>query len=65
MARAGVAGASGKPGVGGGMAGPMGRGQKEEDKEHKRLEVLQEPDPDELFGGFPDGMKPVPPTIGA
>jgi hypothetical protein len=48
------------------MGGPLGRGgDKEEDEEHKRLDILQEPDPDELFGGFPDGMKPVPPTIGA
>ncbi|WP_103350647.1 hypothetical protein [Amycolatopsis sp. CA-128772] len=64
MSRAGVTGAAGKPGAGG-LGGPLGRGEKEEDKEHKRLDILQEPDPDELFGGFPDGMKPVPPTIGA
>ncbi|MEV6872824.1 hypothetical protein [Amycolatopsis sp. NPDC051128] len=65
VARPGAVGASGKPGAGG-IGGPMGRGgQKEEDKEHKRLDILQEPDSDELFGGFPDGMKPVPPTIGA
>ncbi len=64
VARPGAAGVSGKPGAGG-IGGPMGRGgQKEEDKEHKRLDILQEPDPDELFGGFPDGMKPVAPTIG-
>nr|AXL06373.1 hypothetical protein [uncultured bacterium] len=64
-ARQGSPGASGKPGAGG-VGGPLGRGgHKEEDKEHKRLDILQEPDPDELFGGFPDGMKPVPPTIGA
>ncbi|WP_410606961.1 hypothetical protein [Amycolatopsis sp. lyj-109] len=63
-ARPGVAGAAGKPGIGA-MGGPVGRGgEKEEDKEHKRLDILQEPDPDELFGGFPDGMKPVAPTIG-
>ncbi|MEV7091768.1 hypothetical protein AB0M80_02895 [Amycolatopsis sp. NPDC051045] len=65
VARTGPTGASGKPGAGA-MGGPMGRGrEKDEDKEHKRLDILQEPDPDELFGGFPDGMKPVPPTIGA
>jgi hypothetical protein len=65
VTRPGAAGASGKPGTSG-ISGPMGRGgQKEEDKEHKRLDILQEPDSDELFGGFPDGMKPVPPTIGA
>ncbi|OXM66401.1 hypothetical protein [Amycolatopsis vastitatis] len=65
VARPGAAGAAGKPGAGA-MGGPLGRGgDKEEDKEHKRLDILQEPDPDELFGGFPDGMKPVPPTIGA
>jgi hypothetical protein len=64
-ARPGLPGASGKPGSGG-IGGPAGRGgQKEEDKEHKRPGFLQEPDPDDLFGGFPDGMKPVPPTIGA
>ncbi|SEB30063.1 hypothetical protein SAMN04489727_0257 [Amycolatopsis tolypomycina] len=63
-ARPGLAGAAGKPGAGA-MGAPVGRGsEKEEDKEHKRLDILQEPDPDELFGGFPDGMKPVPPTIG-
>ncbi|RSM50163.1 hypothetical protein DMA12_02625 [Amycolatopsis balhimycina DSM 5908] len=65
VARPGAAGAAGKPGAGA-MGGPLGRGgEKEEDKEHKRLDILQELDPDELFGGFPDGMKPVPPTIGA
>jgi len=65
VVRPGATGASGKPGAGG-IGGPVGRGrEKEEDKEHKRLDILQEPDPDELFGGFPDGMKPVPPTIGA
>ena len=64
LARPGAAGAAGKPGAGA-VGGPLGRGGgKEEDKEHKRLDILQEPDPDELFGGFPDGMKPVPPTIG-
>ncbi|MEU5257642.1 hypothetical protein [Amycolatopsis sp. NPDC021455] len=64
VARPGAAGAAGKPGAGA-MGGPLARGgDKEEDKEHKRLDILQEPDPDELFGGFPDGMKPVPPTIG-
>ncbi len=61
----GVAGAAGKPGAQGLGGGAQGRGgKKEEDKEHKRPEYLLEPDADELFGGYPDGMKPVPPTIG-
>lgn len=61
----GATGVSGKPGIGS-IGGPLVRGgDKDEDEEHQRLEILQEPDPDELFGGFPDGMKPVSPTIGA
>lgn len=44
-------------------AGPMGgRGGKEEDREKKKSPYLQNPDPDETFGGFPE--KPMPPVIG-
>ncbi|MEV6831553.1 hypothetical protein [Amycolatopsis sp. NPDC051102] len=45
------------------MGGPMaGRGGKEEDREKKKAPYLQNPDPDETFGGFTE--KPVPPVIG-
>jgi hypothetical protein len=45
------------------MGGPMsGRGGKEEDREKKKAPYLQNPDPDETFGGFIE--KPMPPVIG-
>ncbi|OZM74858.1 hypothetical protein CFN78_01190 [Amycolatopsis antarctica] len=47
----------------GGMAPGAGRANREEDAEHKRLEVLQEPDPDAIFGPDP-GQKTTPPVIG-
>jgi len=47
----------------GGMGGGAGRGQREEDTEHKRLEVLQEPDPDAIFGPDRD-QRTTPPVIG-
>ncbi|MEV6441988.1 hypothetical protein [Amycolatopsis sp. NPDC051716] len=55
---AGARGANGLP-----MGGPMaGRGGKEEDREKKKAPYLQNPDPDETFGGFIE--KPMPPVIG-
>ena len=56
--QAGARGANGMPmGAGGG-----GRGKKEEDKEKKAASYLQNPDPDETFGGT--DVKPMPPVIG-
>ncbi|MDQ7810444.1 hypothetical protein Q5425_42540 [Amycolatopsis sp. A133] len=55
---AGPRGANGLP-----MGTPMpGRGGKEEDREKKKAPYLQNPDPDETFGGFIE--KPMPPVIG-
>ncbi len=54
----GARGANGIP-MGGAMGG--GRG-KEEDREKKKAPYLQNPDPDETFGGFIE--KPMPPVIG-
>ncbi|WP_410607034.1 hypothetical protein [Amycolatopsis sp. lyj-109] len=55
---AGPRGANGLP-----MGAPMGgRGGKEEDREKKKAPYLQNPDPDETFGGFIE--KPMPPVIG-
>jgi hypothetical protein len=55
---AGARGANGMP-----MGGPLGGGRgKEEDREKKKAPYLQNPDPDETFGGFPE--KPMPPVIG-
>jgi len=39
-----------------------GRGGKEEDREKKKAPYLQNPNPDETFGGFTE--KPMPPVIG-
>ncbi|MER6790578.1 PPE domain-containing protein [Amycolatopsis mediterranei] len=55
---AGPRGANGLP-----MGGPVqGRGGKEEDREKKKAPYLQNPDPEETFGGFIE--KPMPPVIG-
>lgn len=55
---AGQRGANGMP-----MGAPVGgRGGKEEDREKKKAPYLQNPDPDETFGGFTE--KPMPPVIG-
>ncbi|MFI5583964.1 hypothetical protein ACIA5G_02935 [Amycolatopsis sp. NPDC051758] len=55
---AGARGANGMP-----MGGPLGGGRgKGEDREKKKAPYLQNPDPDETFGGFPE--KPMPPVIG-
>jgi hypothetical protein len=43
------------------MGTPVG-GRKDEDREKKRAAYLQNPDPDETFGGFTE--KPMPPVIG-
>ncbi|WP_233223654.1 hypothetical protein [Amycolatopsis sp. CA-128772] len=57
-ATAGPRGANGLP-----MGAPVnGRGGKEEDREKKKAPYLQNPDPDETFGGFIE--KPMPPVIG-
>ncbi|MFC5093256.1 PPE domain-containing protein [Amycolatopsis plumensis] len=55
----GPRGANGLP-MGGAPMG--GRGGKEEDREKKKAPYLQNPDPDETFGGFTE--KPMPPVIG-
>ncbi|TQJ05780.1 hypothetical protein [Amycolatopsis cihanbeyliensis] len=57
-------GGTGARGAGAPMgAAGGGRGNKEEDKDHKRAEYLQEDDPNEYFGT--DGVgKTVPPVIG-
>lgn len=54
---AGQRGANGMP-----MGAQGGRGGKEEDREKKKAPYLQNPDPDETFGGFTE--KPMPPVIG-
>ncbi|MGW4398382.1 WXG100 family type VII secretion target [Amycolatopsis nivea] len=58
----GGTGAKGSPGVGGMSAG---KGKGTEDEEHQRKVAYLDDDVDELFGGYPDGMRPTPPTIGA
>lgn len=62
--RGGTAGAAGARGANGMPmgAGGAGRGKKEEDKEKKAAAYLQNPDPDETFGGTE--VKPMPPVIG-
>lgn len=62
--RGGTAGAAGARGANGMPmgAGGAGRGKKEEDKEKKAAAYLQNPDPDETFGGT--DVKPMPPVIG-
>ncbi|WP_167756546.1 MULTISPECIES: WXG100 family type VII secretion target [unclassified Amycolatopsis] len=60
----GGTGAKGSPGVGG-MGAGAGKGKGTEDKEHQRKVTYLDDDVDELFGGYPDGMRPTPPTIGA
>ncbi|WP_290051303.1 hypothetical protein [Amycolatopsis solani] len=55
---AGPRGANGMP-----VGAPMGNGRgKEEDREKKKNPYLQNPDPDDTFGGFIE--KPMPPVIG-
>jgi hypothetical protein len=49
----------------GGMGAGAGKGKGGEDEEHERKVTLPDQDADELFGGYPDGMRPTPPTIGA
>ncbi|MET8851163.1 PPE domain-containing protein [Amycolatopsis sp. NPDC004625] len=44
------------------MGTPAGGRGKDEDREKKRAPYLQNPDPDETFGGFTE--KPMPPVIG-
>ncbi|MEV4051677.1 hypothetical protein AB0J55_10860 [Amycolatopsis sp. NPDC049688] len=44
------------------MGTPVGGRGKDEDREKKRAPYLQNPDPDETFGGFTE--KPMPPVIG-
>ncbi|WP_409489898.1 hypothetical protein [Amycolatopsis sp. cmx-11-12] len=62
----GTAGAAGAAGRGGANGMPMApgaaRGKGEDDKEKKAPAYLQNPDPDETFGG--DTEKPMPPVIG-
>lgn len=62
--RGGVAGQAGARGANGMPMGAPGggRGKKEEDKEKKAAAYLQNPDPDETFGGTE--VKPMPPVIG-
>ena len=62
--RGGMGGAAGARGANGMPmgAGGAGRGKKEEDKEKKAAPYLQNPDPDETFGGT--DVKPMPPVIG-
>ncbi len=60
----GGTGAKGSPGVGG-MGAGAGKGKGTEDEEHQRKVTYLDDDVDELFGGYPDGMRPTPPTIGA
>ncbi|UUV36513.1 hypothetical protein NQK81_20145 [Amycolatopsis roodepoortensis] len=60
---AGTAGAAGRGGANGmPMAPGAARGKGEEDKEKKAPTYLQNPDPDETFGGYIE--KPMPPVIG-
>jgi hypothetical protein len=62
---AAAAGAKGAPGMGGMGAGAgAGKGKGGEDEEHQRKITLPEQDPDSIFGGTPDGVKPTPPVIG-
>ncbi|RSN20785.1 hypothetical protein DMC63_11005 [Streptomyces sp. WAC 05977] len=61
---AAAAGKTGGPGAMGAGGAPGGRGQKEEDKEKKAPNYLQEEDADVLFGGHDGETKPVPPVIG-
>lgn len=61
---AAAAGKTGGPGAMGAGGAPGGRGQKEEDKEKKSPNYLQEEDADVLFGGYEGETKPVPPVIG-
>ncbi|MBB1156890.1 hypothetical protein [Amycolatopsis dendrobii] len=49
----------------GGMGAGAGKGKGTEDEEHQRKVTYLDDDVDELFGGYPDGMRPIPPTIGA
>ncbi|KZB81940.1 PPE domain-containing protein [Amycolatopsis regifaucium] len=62
----GTAGAPGVAGRGGANGIPMApgaaRGKGEENKEKKAPAYLQNPDPDETFGGYIE--KPMPPVIG-
>ncbi len=53
----GPRGANGMP-----MGTPVNGRGKEEDREKKKAPYLQNPDPDETFGGFIE--KPMPPVIG-
>lgn len=66
VAGRGAAGAAGSAGRGGANGMPMApgaaRGKGEEDKEKKAPAYLQNPDPDETFGGYTE--KPMPPVIG-
>ncbi|MER7864470.1 PPE domain-containing protein [Amycolatopsis japonica] len=67
MAGRGTTGAAGAAGRGGANGMPMGAGagrggKGEEDKEKKAPAYLQNPDPDETFGGYIE--KPTPPVIG-
>ncbi|MGW5700270.1 PPE domain-containing protein [Amycolatopsis japonica] len=66
MGGRGAAGAAGSAGRGGANGMPMApgaaRGKGEEDKEKKAPAYLQNPDPDETFGGYIE--KPTPPVIG-
>ncbi|ONF66197.1 hypothetical protein [Amycolatopsis keratiniphila] len=66
MGGRGAAGAAGSAGRGGANGMPMApgaaRGKGEEDKEKKAPAYLQNPDPDETFGGYIE--KPMPPVIG-
>ncbi len=60
---AGTAGAAGRGGTNGmPMAPGAARGKGEEDKEKRAPAYLQNPDPDETFGGYLE--KPMPPVIG-
>jgi hypothetical protein len=66
MGGRGAPGTAGAAGRGGASGMPMtpgaGRGKGEEDKEKKAPAYLQNPDPDETFGGSDE--KPMPPVIG-
>ncbi|WP_037308350.1 PPE domain-containing protein [Amycolatopsis orientalis] len=66
MGGRGTAGSAGAAGRGGANGMPMApgaaRGKGEEDKEKKAPAYLQNPDPDETFGGYIE--KPMPPVIG-
>lgn len=66
-------GYSGTTSTGGSSSSPMGRpmggagggrGQGGEDEEHERKFVLPTSDPDDVFGGIPEGSVVVPPVIG-